>query len=192
MSHSVHGADYGRDLPDSTASRTGFIILGLLLVIVGLLSIAMPWAASYAIEVSIGLAFIATGAFQLIQAFWAKGWAGVAWELLIGALFLVAGIMLLNRPTLGLISVTLVLIATFLAAGVLRIVMALALRPRRGWLSFLLLGVLSLIVGGLIWSRFPSSAAWSIGLLAGVDFFFTGLVFLQLGLASRRNSVRVG
>jgi uncharacterized membrane protein HdeD (DUF308 family) len=77
---------------------------------------------------------------------------------------------------------TLVIIATFLASGALKIVIGLRLRPLDGWGWFVLLGVLSLAIGLVVWSGFPGSVVWSLGLLVGIDFVSTGLVFLRVGL----------
>jgi hypothetical protein len=121
-----------------------------------------------------------TDATQLLYAFGAKGWSGFTWQILIGAVFLLGGFTLLTNPVAGLISLTLVIIATFLASGVLKILIGFRLRPMDGWGWFMLLGLLSLAVGVLIWNQLPSSAAWSL-VLVGIDFLSTGLVFIRFG-----------
>ena len=53
-----------------------------------------------------------------------------------------------------------------------------------GWL--LLNGVVTLLVGGLIWVHWPSSSIWAIGTLVGVNLLMTGITRLMFGLAARR------
>jgi len=113
-------------------------------------------------------------------------------QLLIGAVFLLGGFTLIANPAAGLISLTLVIIATFIVSGVLKVLVGFRLKPLDGWGWFVLLGILSLAVGLLIWNRLPSSAAWSLGLLVGIDFLSTGLVFLRFGYLAGRTSRLVG
>ena len=47
-------------------------------------------------------------------------------------------------------------------------------------------GVLSIVLGSLIWADLPSSAAWAIGLLVGIDLVFTGWGLIMAALAARR------
>jgi hypothetical protein len=78
--------------------------------------------------------------------------------------------------------------STFIASGVLKLLVGWRLRPMVGWGWFVLLGVLSLVVGLLIRNQLPSSAAWSLGLLVGIDFLSTGLVFLRFGFLAGQAS----
>jgi uncharacterized membrane protein HdeD (DUF308 family) len=168
-------------------SRWWLFTVGGLLVLAGLAALAIPFVASIAVEAVVGWAFVIAGLVQLAYALHTKGWGGFAWQILIGAIFLIGGVTLITNPVAGLLSLTLVIIATFLASGVIKILVGFRLRPMDGWGWFVLLGILSLIVGVLIWNRLPSSAAWSLGLLVGVDFLSTGLVFIRFGfLAGRR------
>jgi uncharacterized membrane protein HdeD (DUF308 family) len=169
-------------------SRWWLYLVGILLIVAGLAALALPLLASLAVEAVIGWAFVIGGISQLLYAFRATGWGGFAWQILIGAVFLVGGFTLLTNPIAGLISLTLVIIATFIASGVLKILVGFRLRPMDGWGWFVLLGVLSLVVGLLIWNQLPSSAAWSLGLLVGIDFLSTGFVFLRFGFLAGQTS----
>ena len=176
--------------PHLARSRWWLYAVGALLILAGLAALALPLFASLAVEAVVGWAFLIAGASQLLYAWRAKGWGGFAWQILIGAVFLVGGFTLIANPVAGLISLTLVIIATFIASGALKILIGFRLRPLDGWGWFVMLGVLSLAVGVLIWNQLPSSAAWSLGLLVGIDFLSTGLVFLRFGALAGR-SVRM-
>lgn len=184
--------DEARFSPGPARSRWWLYVVGVLLIVAGLSVLALPLFASLVVEAVVGWAFVIAGISQLLYAWRARGWGGFAWQVLIAAVFLVGGLTLLTNPTAGLISLTLVIIATFLASGVLKILIGLRLRPADGWGWFVLLGLLSSAVGGLVWNQLPSSAAWSLGLLVGVDFLSAGLVFLRLGSVTGRTSHIVG
>src|SRR6185436_18482752 len=104
----------------------------------------------------------------------------------IGLLYLVAGGWLAFFPFTGIITLTILLAALFLAAGVLEVIMAVRVRPHEGWVWLLLSGLIAVAVGVLIATELPSSAVWAIGLLTGINLLSTGVSFVVLALAGRR------
>ena len=50
----------------------------------------------------------------------------------------------------------------------------------------LLDGIITLILGGMIWSQWPSSALWVIGPLVGISMVMTGATRLMMTLAVRK------
>ena len=122
----------------------------------------------------------------LIHAFSIKEWRGFLMELLIGVLYVVAGGWLAFFPFTGIVTLTILLAALFLAEGVLEAIMAVRVRPHEGWIWLLLSGLVAIAVGVLIAYELPSSATWAIGLLAGVNLLSTGISFIVLALAGRR------
>ncbi|MFC7079318.1 HdeD family acid-resistance protein [Halorussus caseinilyticus] len=81
---------------------------------------------------------------------------------------------------------TLLVIAFFLVDGVVEIVWAIAGRDNDGWVWLLASGVLSLAVAVLLFAGFPSTAAWAVGLLFGVNLLVTGITLVMVGMKSRR------
>jgi uncharacterized membrane protein HdeD (DUF308 family) len=106
--------------------------------------------------------------------------------LLIGLLYLAAGGYLAFLPFSGIITLTILLAALFIAEGVLEVIMAFRVRPHEGWGWLLLSGLVAIAVGVLIAMQLPSSATWAIGLLTGVNLLSTGFGFVFLALAGRR------
>jgi uncharacterized membrane protein HdeD (DUF308 family) len=77
------------------------------------------------------------------------------------------------------------LAAFFIVAGLFRIAAALVVRfPRWGWA--LLNGVVTLMLGVIIYKRFPGDALWVIGILVGVEMLFHGWTWIMLSLAIRK------
>jgi len=127
----------------------------------------------------------------LSHSFSSPRWQGFLLGLLIGILYLVAGGWLAFFPLTGIITLTILLAALFLAEGVLEVIMAFRVRPHEGWGWLLLSGLIAVAVGVLIGMDLPSSATWAIGLLTGVNLLSTGVSFIVLALAGRRGNVPV-
>lgn len=113
-------------------------------------------------------------------------WIGGAAAIFIGLLSIAAGLFLLLFPLEGVVALTLVLIALFLAAGVVKCAYAWKLRDGKGWGWMLAAGLASLTFGVLIWTGLPGSAFWVLGLLVGIDLMLYGASLLALVIAARR------
>lgn len=163
-----------------------FLALGIVLIIAGVAAIAFPLLSTIATKIALGWIFLIAGAFIVVHAFPIRQWQGFLLGLLIGALYLVAGAWLAFTPFAGVVALTILLAALFLAEGVLEVIMGLRVRPHEGWGWLLLSGLVAIAVGGLIAAELPSSAAWAIGLLTGINLISSGASFAALALAGRR------
>jgi uncharacterized membrane protein HdeD (DUF308 family) len=161
------------------------LALGILWIILGSLAIIMPFAATLAFELVLGGLLAFGGIAQVIQAFGCRGWRGFAMHLLGGILALVIGVFFLFFPIQGVLTVTLLLGAYFLAAGAFKIVTAIQHRTVRNWGWVMFSGLLSIAIGLVIWFAWPGSAIWVLGILVGVEFIFTGWSMVMLALSAR-------
>lgn len=163
-----------------------FLALGLIFIIGGIAAIAFPLLSTIAAKIMLGWIFLIGGVIMVIHAFSAQRWQGFLLELLIGLLYLLAGGWLAFFPFTGIVTLTILLAALFIAEGVLEAAMAFRVRPHEGWGWLLLSGLIAIAVGVLIAAELPSSATWAIGLLVGVNLISTGVGFMFLALAGRR------
>ncbi len=163
-----------------------FLALGIILLLAGAAAIVFPWVFTVAAKIALGWIFLIGGVVLVAHALSTRGWAGFLWSLLIGLLYVVAGGWLAFFPFTGIVTLTILLAALFLAEGVLEVILALRVRPHEGWGWLLLSGLVAIAVGVLIAYELPGSAAWSIGLLVGVNLLSTGASFVVLALAGRR------
>jgi uncharacterized membrane protein HdeD (DUF308 family) len=53
-----------------------------------------------------------------------------------------------------------------------------------GWVWMLLSGIVAIAVGVLLIANLPSSAAWAIGLLVGINLIMSGFAYLFLPMAA--------
>jgi len=169
------------------AARWGwFLALGIILLLAGIAAIAFPLLSTIATKIALGWIFMIGGAVLVVHAFSAQQWSGFLWGFLVGVLYLLAGGYLAFFPLTGILTLTILLAVLFLAVGVLEVVMAVRVRPHEGWGWLFLSGLIAIAVGVLIALQLPSSAAWAIGLLTGINLISTGWGFVFLALAGRR------
>ncbi len=152
-------------------------IWGWLILILGFLAIASPLVSGLAVAVMVAVLLIIAGLTRVIHAFQGGGF----WTGLFGVLATIAGLVMLGRPLLGLASLTVVLIVYFLAVGLSEISAAFQARPAQGWGVLLSSGIVSVVLALLIWSQWPLSGAWAIGVLVGIQLMFSGMTMLAIG-----------
>lgn len=160
--------------------------LSILMIIAGILAIAIPHVAGLAVLLVVAWLLIFSGAFHFVFAWHTRTAGGMLWELLLGILYVAVGAYALFHPRTGLASLTLLLGAYLFVEGVLEIVESFRLRPMRGsgWLLFD--GIITLILGALIWRHWPSTTGWVIGTLVGISMLFSGISRLGISLTARR------
>jgi uncharacterized membrane protein HdeD (DUF308 family) len=176
------------DIVRETLARQWRWILagGLLAIVLGGISILAPLVTSVAVSVLVGWLLILGSGLLLASALRERDFWPTAWRATLAAFWIVAGVWMVIEPRSGTIGLTAVLVAWFWADGAVRMVGAVLYPwlPDRLWIAFG--GVLSIILGALIWADFPSSADWAIGLLVGVNLLFYGANLVALGLVGRR------
>jgi len=162
------------------------IIWGILMFICGLIAIATPLISSMGIVILLAWVILFAGLSHLVFAFQSRGVGSVLWQILLAVLYVIAGIYLLIHPLLGVVSLTLVLAVFLVLEGIVEIALYFGLRGVRhsGWV--LVDGIITLILGILIWRQWPSSSVWVIGTLIGISLIFSGISRVMLSLAARR------
>jgi uncharacterized membrane protein HdeD (DUF308 family) len=160
--------------------------LSVLMIIAGVLAIVVPPVAGLTVLLVVAWLLIFSGAFHFVFAWHTRTAGGMIWELLLGFLYLGVGVYALLHPAAGLASLTLLLAAYLFAEGVLELVLSFRLRPMHGSSWLLFDGVVTLILGILIWRTWPSSTEWVIGTLVGISMLFSGVSRLGISLAARR------
>jgi uncharacterized membrane protein HdeD (DUF308 family) len=121
-----------------------------------------------------------------VHAFQTRGEGRFALKLVVGLLYVVAGYWLLARPDVGILSLALLFGAILFAQGVAASLLGLQFRPRRGWGWLFFDGLVSLMLGALIWARWPSDAAWVIGTFFGISLLSSGLARVMFSMAARK------
>lgn len=166
--------------------KTWLWIAGIASVVLGALAIIFPFAASLAAAMLFGAILAASGLLELVRAFVMRGAGSLLWNVLFGLAALAAGLILLVFPVEGVVTLTFIVGAFFLAGGAFKLVAAFGLRPFPGWVWIAVSGALSALLGLILLFGLPGTAAWAIGLLLGIDLIFLGIAEIAVASALRR------
>lgn len=167
-------------------ASTWSILWGILLIIFGFLAIGAPMLAALAVNIVFAWLIILAGAIHVVVAFHAHRAGSVIWKLLVGIAYLCFGVYLLLHPVLGVTSLTLLLACLFLIEGVLNIILFFRMRSVHGSSWVLIDGIVTLLLGSLIYMQWPSSSAWVIGTLVGISMIISGVTRVMISFAVRR------
>ena len=155
------------------------VLLGVILILAGIFILGDISLAALISPVLIGATAIAVGAFEIVHAFWTRGWGGLAWHVVLGVLYVALGIVLVAEPLSSLI-LTYVLGLLLLLSGILRILHGVTHWKEVGRIM-LLSGAFGVLAGLVILSGFPRTTFWLLGLLLGIDLISHGAAWLTYG-----------
>jgi uncharacterized membrane protein HdeD (DUF308 family) len=167
-------------------ASTTSILWGVLLIVFGMVAVGMPLLAAVAVSALVAWLIVLAGIVHLMLAFRVHSAGSVIWKLLVGLAYLCFGGYLLMHPLLGVATLTLLLASLFLIEGLLNIVLYVQMRPIHGSSWLLVDGIVTLLLGLLIYMQWPSSSAWAIGTLVGVSMIFSGVARVMMSLAVRK------
>jgi uncharacterized membrane protein HdeD (DUF308 family) len=162
------------------------IFFSILLIVLGVLAIALPLIAAIAVTSVIAWLMIFAGVMHLSVGFSARGAGSFFWELLVSIAYFFAGGYMAFHPLIGVATLTLLLTSFFLVEGVLEIAAFFQVRRHGGAGWMLLDGIITIVLAGLIWAQWPSSAAWAIGIIVGISMLVSGWKWLMISLISRK------
>jgi uncharacterized membrane protein HdeD (DUF308 family) len=156
------------------------MIWAILMIVLGIAAIALPWAASVAAALFVAWILILSGFVHIAVAFSNRAFASFAWKMIVGFVYLIAGVFMLLRPIEGAVTLTLFLAILFFMEGIFEIGAYFALRKmaKSSWL--VVDGIISIILGVMIYAQWPASSVWAIGLLLGINLLMSGFSRLSL------------
>ena len=158
---------------------------GIAFVILGTVAFGYSVLVTLASVFMLGWALLFGGIFQAVHAFRVFQWSGFLLELLLAILYMVVGLVMVAHPEAGALSMTLLIAAFFLVGGLSRVFAGTIFHPPgQAWL--LLSGVVTLLLGILIWAGWPVSGLWVIGTFVAIDMVFSGIWLTMLALNTRR------
>jgi uncharacterized membrane protein HdeD (DUF308 family) len=169
---------------ESLRLRWGWLLgLGIALIILGIVALGDTFAVTFISVILLGWLLIGSAivhAVHLVRHTEVRSF----WSFVTVILDVVAGVFLIARPALGALTLTLVLAAFFLASGIMRIINVLGEHtPNKFWP--MLNGIISLLLGILLWVHWPWSGLWFIGLAIGIELIFRGWTWVMVALMLR-------
>ncbi len=168
-------------------AKWGWIVaLGVVYVIAGLFALGSMAMATAASVLIVGVAMIVAGIAEVISSFQIKSWGKFLMWALLGVLYIVAGFVTFENPLLAAVLLTLVLGASLVASGVMRIILAFSMKRESPSIWVALSGVITLLLGLLILAHWPINSVYILGLFLGIDLVMAGAAWIGIGLGFRR------
>lgn len=152
------------------------VLLGIVFILAGFFVLGDVVAATLISAIFIGAMAIVAGGFEIVHAFWTKGWGGFLWQLLLGALYVAAGIVILSQPVQGALILTYVLGLVLAISGFVRIVLSFGHWKSGGWIM-LISGIFGVLAGLVILTGFPMTGLWVLGFVLGIDLIMHGVAW---------------
>ena len=161
---------------------------GVLLVVLGVMALALPLFAGLTAAVLLGWVLVVAGIAGLVATMRTRRAGAFTWSLLSACVAVLAGVVLLVHPLAGLVTLTYVLIAYFVADGVFSVAGALSHRRELAgrWEWMLASGLVDFVLAAVIISGLPGSFLWVVGMLVGIDLVIGGVSLIGMASASRR------
>ena len=168
-------------------AKWGWIVaLGLVYVVAGFIALGSVMAATVASVFVVGVMMILAGIAQFFNAFQVKSWGKFLIWALLGALYIFAGFVTFENPLLAAVLLTLLLGATLVASGIVRIFLAFNMKREMPWIWVALSGVITLLIGLIILAHWPVNSVYILGLFLGIDLIVAGAGWIGLGLGLHR------
>jgi uncharacterized membrane protein HdeD (DUF308 family) len=168
-------------------AKWGWIVaLGVVYVIAGFIALGSVVMATVASVLVVGVMMIVAGVAEVINAFQIKSWGKFVLWALLGVLYIVAGFLTFDNPLLAAVLLTLLLGASLVVSGIMRIVLAFGMKSEAPWIWIALSGVITLLLGSLILARWPVNSVYILGLFLGIDLIMAGAGWIGLGFGLHR------
>lgn len=150
---------------------------GVMLILLGMFALISPLVAATFLDLLIGCLFLITGLVQAGFSFATKrNWT----YYVTAAIAIIAGMLMLLKPAAGILALGLIVLAFLVMQGVLQILSSALYSGCKGWGWLLFSGIISLLLAGIVFSSWPISATWILGVMIGVNFIAFGASLIML------------
>src|SRR5271168_2362235 len=185
-SDALRNPQAGSDTAPLRAKSGWIIALGVIYLLVGLVALGSVAMATVASVLVVGAMMIVAGVAEVISAFQIKSWGKFLFWVLLGVLYIIAGFTTFENPLLAAALLTLILGASLVASGVMRIILAFGVKQETPWIWVLLSAVITMLLGMLILAHWPVSSLYILGVFLGIDLVMAGAAWIGLGFGLRR------
>ena len=173
-------------------AKWGWIVaLGVIFMIAGIIALGSVVMATVSAVLIVGIMMIMAGVAEIIAAFNVKDWGKFALWMLLGLLYVAAGVICIVDPLAAAVILTLMVGAALVVGGILRMVLAWNMREAgKPWGWVVVSGIISLLLGFMIIAQWPYSGVYVLGIFLGIDLIFIGSGWIAIGLALRQRAAR--
>jgi uncharacterized membrane protein HdeD (DUF308 family) len=169
--------------------KWGWIVaLGVVYVVAGFIALGSVVMATVVSAIVVGVMMVFAGVVEVISAFQMKSWGRFFVWILLGALYTIAGLFVIDDPLFAAGVLTLIIGAALVACGIVRIFLAFQMQSSAPWVMVAISGVITALLGAIILWHWPVSGFYVLGTLLGVDLIFAGVSWVSIGLALRKHA----
>lgn len=163
--------------------RWGWLLaLGIGMVILGTIALVLAPAATVGTVLVLGWLLVISGIVEMVHAFRVRRWGGIFLHLIGGVLGVLVGLLVVTHPLIGAAAWTLLFASFFTVIGLFRLITAIRLKfPHWGWAAFD--GVITLVLGIILWVDWPWSGLWFMGIAVGISLILRGWSYVMFALA---------
>jgi uncharacterized membrane protein HdeD (DUF308 family) len=158
-----------------------FVLVGLLSLAAGIILILKPSNSLATLAVVVGIFLLIDGIFQLVSSF-SHANENRGLSAIIGVLGIVVGIALIRHPFHGVAAIGILIGIWLVAAGVVRLVFAIAERVNTLMRSVI---AIIMIIAGIIVVSDPHIGYATLAVLVGIWFVLNGIGTIALGFGIR-------
>ena len=179
------GSDRALVFGDAEKNWQWLLILGVIFITLGAVGLGRAFALTIASVLFFGVLLLIGGGIQLFESFQCKGWKSILFHVLIAILYILVGIEIIARPRMASAVLTLILAGGIVLVGIVRIVMAIQLRPLKNWGWPLLSGIISVFLGLIIAAKWPVSGLFVIGVFVAIELIMHGWSYIFIALTAK-------
>lgn len=169
--------------------KWGWIVaFGVVALIAGVIALGSAAMATESAVIIIGVMMLIAGAAEIIAAFSVKTWGKFLLWMLLGALYIFAGVVCIQNPFAAATILTLMLGIALIVSGLIRIFLATQMKHGTPWGWVVFSGILTFLLGLIIVAKWPVSSFFVLGIFLGIDLIFIGTSWITMGLALKRRA----
>lgn len=167
----------------SLQARSGWVIaLGVIYVVAGLVALSSLAFAATVTVFMVGIMMVVSGVAEVISAFKVRPWSKALLWVLIGGLYIAAGILAFENPMLTAKFLTLLLGLSLAASGIARVALAATMKASSSRSTVILSALLTIIIGVMILLHWPVATLLVLGVFLGVDLISAGIGWITVGM----------
>jgi uncharacterized membrane protein HdeD (DUF308 family) len=171
-------------------AKWGWIVaLGIVFMIAGVVALGSVIMATETAVLVVGIMMVMAGVAEIIAAFNVKDWGKFAIWMLLGLLYVAAGVICWLNPIMAATTLTLFLGIALIFGGIVRGFLAWQMREAgKPWGWVVVSALITLLLGLMIVAKWPYSSLYTLGVFLGIDLIFIGSGWLTIGLALKKRA----
>lgn len=175
-------------LQQQLAVNWGFLLaVGALNLVGGILALCAPISATVTILGILTIFMIFFGCVNMCGVCYLEQCYRV--PAFVGGFFIaLLGVLMASNVVQSLVVLTILVAITYMLEGLARSTLALLNRDMPGWGATLISGICAILLSIIIITAMPTSAAYTLGILLGVNWVTYGIQRIALGMIGRATS----